>query len=85
MNSVDAVEEQTCTSIEGEAAHQEHESWMGKIGTLIGVMYAIAHLMRVITHIMLGGTHENGDQKIARKNCIVCFAGFVALSIMEGA
>ena len=66
---------------------QPIEFWMGKRVDryVYRGMCAIAHSMRVITHIMLGGTHEERDQKIARKNCIVCFAGFVALSIAEGA
>jgi hypothetical protein len=49
-------------------------------------MCAITHSMRVITHIMLGGTHEEGDQEIVpSRSCILCSARFVALGIMEGA
>jgi hypothetical protein len=54
-----------------------------KIGMLISWMCAITHSMRVITHIVLGETHEEEIKRLGQPGT-TSSAGFVALSIVEG-
>jgi hypothetical protein len=50
---------------------------------LISEMCAITHSMRVITHIVLGETHEKEITRFGQAGT-TSSAGFVALSIVEG-